>query len=91
MGLVATLEDVAVSLAMSPRSLRRKLEQADTSFRNIVENERKLMAEQLLTSTQMKLEEMALHVGYGDTASFTRAFRRWFGMSPGEYRKQNHR
>lgn len=88
LGLVATLEDVAKNLAMSPRSLRRKLEQADTSFRHILENERKLMASQLLTSTSMKLEEMALHVGYGDTASFTRAFRRWFGMAPGEYRRQ---
>jgi len=88
LGLVATLEDVAQNLAMSPRSLRRKLEQADTSFRNILEHERKLMASQLLASTSMKLEEMALHVGYGDTASFTRAFRRWFGMAPGEYRKQ---
>ncbi len=89
LGLVASLEDVASNLAMSPRSLRRKLEQADTSFRSIVEHERKLMAEQLLSSTQMKLEEMALHVGYGDTASFTRAFRRWFGVAPGEYRKQH--
>ncbi len=89
LGLVASLEDVALNLAMSPRTLRRKLEQADTSFRSIVEHERKLMAEQLLSSTQMKLEEMALHVGYGDTASFTRAFRRWFGVAPGEYRKQH--
>ncbi|MCC2655254.1 MAG: AraC family transcriptional regulator [Panacagrimonas sp.] len=39
----------------------------------------------------MKLDEMALQLGYGDTASFTRAFRRWFDCAPGEYRKSRDR
>ena len=88
LGLAASLEEVAVQLAMSPRSLRRKLEREHTTFRGIVEDERKLLAERLLQSTTMKLDEMALQLGYADTASFTRAFRRWFGHSPGEYRSQ---
>jgi AraC-like DNA-binding protein len=87
LGLVATIDDVAPQLAMAPRSLRRKLEDEGTSFRAIVEAERKQLARQLLESTDMKLDEMALQLGYGDTASFTRAFRRWFGQSPGEFRK----
>lgn len=88
LGLVATLEEVAGDLNMSPRSLRRRLEEEDASFRGIVEDARKQLAEQLLTSTDMKLDELALHLGYTETASFTRAFRRWYGLSPGEYRKQ---
>ena len=88
LGLAASLEEVALQLAMSPRSLRRKLEREHTTFRGIVEDERKLLAERLLQSTTMKLDEMALQLGYADTASFTRAFRRWFGHSPGEYRSQ---
>lgn len=86
LGLVATHEEVAGRLAMSSRSLRRKLDEEKTSFRAIVEAERRALAEQLLQGTQMKLDELALHLGYADTASFTRAFRRWTGQSPGEYR-----
>lgn len=87
LGLVATLEEVARALALSPRSLRRKLDQEGTSFRQLVEEERRQTAEQMLSSTDMTLDELAFHLGYTDTASFTRAFRRWLGMSPGEYRK----
>lgn len=89
LGLAASLEDVAHQLAMSDRSLRRKLEEEHTTFRGIVEEERKVLAERLLQSTHMKLDEMALQLGYADTASFTRAFRRWVGHSPGEYRSQH--
>ncbi len=90
-GLVASLEDVASQLAMAPRSLRRRLAEEGTSFRNLVDTERGQLAGQLLENTEMKLEEMALQLGYGDTASFTRAFRRWFGQSPSEYRKASKR
>jgi AraC-like DNA-binding protein len=85
--LVASLEDVAQHLAMAPRSLRRRLDEEQTSFRNLVEAERKQLAVQLLEGTDMKLDEMALQLGYSDTASFTRAFRRWFNRAPGEYRR----
>ncbi len=88
-GLVASLDEVAAQLALSPRSLRRKLEEEGSSFRGLVEQERKMLAGQLLQTTQMKLDEMALQLGYADTASFTRAFRRWFKQSPGEYRQQH--
>lgn len=89
LGLVATLEEVARHLAMAPRSLRRRLEEEGTSFRTVVEAERKQLALQLLEGTDMKLDEMALQLGYGDTASFTRAFRRWCGCAPGEYRRHS--
>ena len=87
LGLVASLEAVAQHLAMAPRSLRRRLEDEKTSFREVVDAERRLLATQLLQGTEMKLDEVALQLGYSDTASFTRAFRRWFGRSPGEYRR----
>ncbi len=89
LGLVASVEEMAMAFNMAPRSLRRKLEEDGTNYRNLVEDERKKMATQLLTLTNMKLDEMALQLGYADTASFTRAFRRWMGCSPGAFRSEN--
>lgn len=89
LGLVASLEQVAEALAMSPRNLRRKLEQENTSFKVLLDQERQQIAKQLLQGSQMKLDELAFHLGYTDTASFSRAFRRWENCSAGEYRK-NH-
>jgi AraC-like DNA-binding protein len=89
LGLVASIEDVAQHIGMAPRSLRRKLEEEGSSFRDIVEAERRQLAAQLLHGTRMKLDEIGLQLGYGDTASFTRAFRRWFGQAPGEYRRSS--
>lgn len=88
LGFIASLEETAKALNIAPRSLRRKLEEEGVSYRSLVENERKQMATQLLSATDMKLDEMALQLGYTDTASFTRAFRRWYETSPGQYRKQ---
>lgn len=88
LGLMASIEDVARQLAMAPRSLRRRLEEEGSSFRQLVEAERRQLAARLLEGSEMKIDEMALQLGYGDTASFTRAFRRWFEQSPGEYRKR---
>lgn len=87
-GLAASVEDITQALGVSPRGLRRKLEAEGTSFRQIVDEERRQLAEQLLGGTQMTLDEMAILLGYADTASFNRAFRRWHHLSPGEYRKR---
>lgn len=87
LGLAANIDDVAQALHLSTRSLRRKLEAEDTSFRHLLESERKHLATQLLAGSRMTLDELALHLGYSETASFTRAFRRWTGTSPGEFRK----
>lgn len=91
LGFTASIDDVARAMSMAPRSLRRRLEEEGTSFRNLVEGERRQLASQLLKGTGMKIDEMALQLGYGDTASFTRAFRRWFAQAPGEFRRSSSR
>ena len=87
LGLMASLDDVAAAMAISSRTLRRKLDTENTSFRAVVEEERKQMAFQLLTDSDMKIDELAAHLGYTDTSSFTRAFRRWSDCSPRDYRQ----
>ena len=86
LGLMASLDDVASAINLSSRTLRRKLDNESTSFRALVEEERKQMASQLLISSDMKIDELAAHLGYTDTSSFTRAFRRWSDCSPRDYR-----
>ncbi len=87
LGFTASCEDVSSILAMSSRSLRRKLDHEGTSFKLLLDTERQLSAVQLLNNTDMKLDEIAFHLGYYDTASFARAFRRWQNCTPAEYRK----
>jgi len=90
LGLVASVEEVAKALAMSPRSLRRKLESENTNYKTLLDQERQQIAQQLLHGSHMKLDELAFHLGYTDTASFSRAFRRWKGCSPGEFRNSKN-
>ena len=86
LGMAANLADVAIELNTSSRNLRRRLGEEGTSFRAIQDQVREQLASELLRTTEMTLDEMALRLGYTDTASFTRAFRRWTGQSPGKFR-----
>lgn len=88
-GLLRSLEDTASNLCLSPRSLRRHLEAEGSSFRQIQEETRHQLARQLLSGSEMKLVDIAYHLGYTDTSSFTRSFKRWEAISPGEFRKQH--
>lgn len=85
-GLASRLEDVAAALKLTPRTLRRRLDEEGSSFRAEQDACRQKLAAQLLTTSNMKLDELALYLGYSETPSFTRAFRRWYQMSPGMYR-----
>lgn len=87
LGFTASLNEVADALAMSSRTLRRKLDKQETSFRAVVEEERRLVAYELLEHSDIKIDELALHLGYNDTSSFNRAFKRWAGNSPSAYRE----
>jgi AraC-like DNA-binding protein len=89
-GEMPSLEMVASELHMAPRSLRRRLDEEDTSFRALVDEVRQTVAEELLLSAHMKLAEIALRLGYKEPAAFINAFKRWKGMSPSAFR-QKHR
>lgn len=86
-GEIPSLDAVADELHMANRSLRRRLDEEGTSFRALVNEVRQTLAEELLTSTNMKLSEIADRLGYTEPAAFITAFRRWKGLSPSEYRE----
>jgi AraC-like DNA-binding protein len=83
---VPSHEAVARALALSPRTLTRRLEEAGTSFTAIVDETRRALAEQYLARTEFSVAEVAYLVGFAEASSFNRAFRRWTGRAPGEAR-----
>lgn len=80
-----SLESVASELCMSSRSLRRHLQNEGQSFQNLMDQQRKARAKTLLRASRNSIQEIALLLGYNDTSAFSRAFKRWEGLSPKEY------
>lgn len=83
---VPTLHAVARTLAMSARTLERRLSERDSSYRAIVDAWRRDLALSLLTSTSIPLESIATRLGYSEPSNFSRSVRKWFGHSPAAVR-----
>ena len=80
-----TVEQMALALGTSPRSLQRILVREGTSYFQVTENVRIERAKRLL-NTRFSLEQIAEQLGYSDARSFRRAFKRWTNRSPVDYR-----
>ena len=80
------LEDVAVELRVSSRTLQRRLLEEGITFHDLVEEARREMAQHYLSQPSLELNETAYLLGYEDPNSFIRAFHKWEGTSPGEWR-----
>ena len=80
------LETVAERLHMSSRTLKRRLKEHGTGFREQVEAARRAEAIRLLTATGLSVARIAVRLGYADASSFSRAFHKWTSTSPGAYR-----
>ncbi len=83
----ANIEKSAELLNMSPRHLRKRLAQEGTSFREISTDIRKRLAAMYLKNTPLSISEIGLKLGFGDQSSFTRAYQRWTGHTPGATRR----
>jgi AraC-like DNA-binding protein len=79
---------VAGELCMSERTLQRRLEEEATSFLQLLDDTRRELAEQYLGQLHLSLAQAAYLLGFADQTSFFRACRRWFDLSPGQYRSQ---
>lgn len=82
------LETLAKQLAMSPRTLQRKLAAENLSFSGMLETVRLELAEQYLGSSTLSITEIALALGFSQTSAFSHAFRQARGMSPADFRKR---
>jgi AraC-like DNA-binding protein len=74
---------------MSARSLQRRLHESRLDFGQLVEDARFDSARRMLGDPEVKIVEVAAELGYTDSANFTRAFRRWSGVPPREFRRSH--
>lgn len=86
----ATIEAVADRLAMSKRTLQRKLEAESASFQAILTTTRTELADHYLQRSKLSLGEISFLLGFQEPNSFIRAYQGWKGVSPGSVRLQVH-
>ncbi len=83
-----SLEVVAKQLATSPRTLQRKLKAHGVRYSELLDSMREGTAKGYLSDAQISITEAAYLLGFSEQSAFSRAFKRWTGMSPIEYRRQ---
>jgi AraC-like DNA-binding protein len=85
-GAPPSAQSIATQLHISRRTLVRRLEQHGTSVRNLTERHQRRCSIELLADASLDVNEIADRLGYSEPSNFSRAFRRWFGKSPQQYR-----
>ena len=80
------LRDIGDVLGLHPRTLQRRLKGLGTSFQQTLDEARFELACERLREDRDPLLDIAVELGYGEHAAFTKAFRRWAGVSPSRYR-----
>lgn len=86
-GVFPSIEQVADSLAMSSRTLRRKLGQHEAQFQELLDLTRQEVAQDYLVNTTLSIQQIAEYCGFQDLQNFSKAFKRWLGQPPSQYRK----
>ncbi|NML17968.1 AraC family transcriptional regulator [Azohydromonas caseinilytica] len=84
------LEEVAAEMHLSTNTLRRRLAAEGASYQGLKDALRRDAAIHLLTGSRLSVEAIGARLGYEDASAFHRAFRKWLGMQPGEYRARAH-
>ena len=82
-----TAKDVVERLFMSSRTLHRKLSDEGTNFRTLLLEVRRELAEQYISDRSMPLAEISYMLGFADQSSFFKAFKKWTGDSPSQFRE----
>jgi AraC-like DNA-binding protein len=82
------IREVAESLHVSERTLRRRLDGESNSFRAVTEEVKNTLAKEYLINTELTVSEIAHLLDYTETVNFRQAFVRWHGVTPSQYRRQ---
>ncbi|NBA94281.1 AraC family transcriptional regulator [Pseudomonas sp. R5(2019)] len=86
-GCEPNLEEVAARLSLPTWTLRRKLAEEGTQFRAILNDTRRDLAMAYIRDTELAFGEIAFLLGFASAEAFQRAFKRWSGQTPGEFRR----
>jgi AraC-like DNA-binding protein len=81
-------DNVARALEMSRRTLQRKLAVQGTSFRQLLDTTRHDLAQRFIEDPGQSIGEITFELGFARQSAFSRAFRRWTGMTPSDYRQR---
>ena len=82
-------DQIADIFSMHPRTLSRRLAECGVSFQELLDEGRFEIARQLLRDSAMEVRQIADMLDYADASAFTRAFRRWSGTTPAQWRKNS--
>jgi AraC-like DNA-binding protein len=80
--------DIARRLHMSRRTLQRKLAEAETSYQQLVDDTRREIALRYIDDRKMSVTDITFLLGFSGQSAFARAFKRWTGFSPTDYRNR---
>ena len=86
----SSLAGAAQHFDISTRTLQRRLTESGLTYSQLVDDVRFDMARRMLMSNNVRLRDIAAALGYADASSFTRAFERWAGVCPREFRYTMH-
>jgi len=84
-----TLDEVAAHLHLTPRTLIRRLRRLGTTYQDIMDGFLRARAAELLANDRAKIKEVAAALGFHNPANFGKAFKRWYGVSPGGFRARH--
>jgi AraC-like DNA-binding protein len=86
-----TRDKVADAMCVSPTTLQFKLTQCNTSFQELLDTTRRELASSYVQQSALSITEITFLLGFSDTSNFTRAFKRWEGVSPTDFRREPRR
>lgn len=89
MGQIPHLPDVARTLAMSPRTLRRRLQERSTTYQHILDEVRQELAKEYVGGTNLSVDQIAGRIGFSEAATFRKAFKKWTGMNIREFKRKD--
>tara|TARA_B110000444_G_scaffold177892_1_gene166562 strand:+ start:1779 stop:2780 length:1002 start_codon:yes stop_codon:yes gene_type:complete len=82
------IEVIAKHLSLHPRTLQRKLQDLGISYSGLLEKIRRNIAQERLANADISITQLSDYLGYADNTALTRAFKRWFGITPTEWKKK---
>ncbi len=85
----STGDALAQALSLHRRTLNRRLREQGTTFQHILDDVRYEVARDLLSQTDLPIQEIASALCYSESSAFLHAFRRWSGTSPARFREEN--